>query len=449
MLGHERMPADIVEQLLAGTYPDPDGGAPLRVDTRSVVIARSIAGSEGDIVKALGLGKSLAIVSDRITHEILGQRVERELEGRGTLTSIVLEGQPHADDTSVALVRSATAAADALVAVGSGTINDLCKYASALDRKPYVVFGTAPSMNGYASVNAAITVNGLKKSLNAQAPLGVFLDLSILAAAPPRLIRAGLGDSLCRPTAQADWLLAHMLFDLPYRTMPFVLLAEDEAELFAHSDALMHGELSAMERLTRTLLLSGFGTAICGSSLPASQGEHLISHYVDMLPAGDRPFSFHGEQIGVTTLTMARLQERLLAGAAPVLKADSETEAAFVQHFGANLGPTCWKEYAAKRLTGALLDATNARIADRWPRIVEAISKIVIPSRSLDRVLARAGAPRAPRDLGWPQAFYETAVRRAMRIRNRYTFLDLAHGSGVLEGIVPAITRSRDTSDNT
>ena len=70
----------------------------------------------------------------------------------------------------------ATAPADALIAVGSGTINDLCKYASALDRKPYVVFGTAPSMNGYTSVNAAITVGGLKKSLTAQAPAGAFLD---------------------------------------------------------------------------------------------------------------------------------------------------------------------------------------------------------------------------------------------------------------------------------
>jgi glycerol-1-phosphate dehydrogenase [NAD(P)+] len=56
-----------------------------------------------------------------------------------------------------------------------------------------------------------------------------FLDLSILAAAPVRMIRSGLGDSLCRATAQADWLLSHLLFDLPYRTMPFRLLAGGRA----------------------------------------------------------------------------------------------------------------------------------------------------------------------------------------------------------------------------
>ena len=32
----------------------------------------------------------------------------------------------------------------------------------------------------------------------------MFLDLEVLSKAPLRMIRAGLGDSVCRPTAQAD-----------------------------------------------------------------------------------------------------------------------------------------------------------------------------------------------------------------------------------------------------
>src|SRR4029434_9336943 len=88
------------------------------------------------------------------------------------VTSVVLPEHPHADDATVERLRAATASADALVAVGSGTINDLCKFVSARDRKPYVVFGTAPSMNGYTSLNAAITVHGHKKSLPAQAQIG-------------------------------------------------------------------------------------------------------------------------------------------------------------------------------------------------------------------------------------------------------------------------------------
>ena len=110
---------------------------------------------------------------------------------------------PHADEETVAKLVETTQDAEALVAVGSGTINDICKYSAANTGKPYVVFGTAPSMNGYVSENAAITIHGHKKSLPARAPLAAFLDLGVMAAAPARMIRSGLGDSLCRSTAQA------------------------------------------------------------------------------------------------------------------------------------------------------------------------------------------------------------------------------------------------------
>ena len=290
-------------------------------------------------------------------------------------------------------------------------------------------------MNGYTSLNAAITVNGHKKSLTAQAPLGVFLDLSILAAAPARMIRSGLGDSLCRPTAQADWLLSHLLFDRAYRTMPFALLAADEAQLFAEPEALMAGDLAAMTCLVRTLLLSGFGTAICGSSQPASQGEHLISHYADMFGDHSWPDSFHGEQIGVTTLTMARLQERVLAGPPPDLQASAADEAAFVARYGEDLGRSCWAEFAQKRLDSARARAANERIAASWDRIRQAIARVTRPTRFLANVLRRAGAPTAPEDLGWPRQFYHRAVRHARDIRGRYTFLDLAADSERLEPV--------------
>lgn len=433
------MVEDVIDRLVAGTYADPDGGGPLRVETRAVVIARSLAGMEADIVRPLALGRRLAVVSDPTTHAILGKRVERALLGLGEVASVVLPEHPHADDATVARLRAATAAADALVAVGSGTINDLCKYASARDGKPYVVFGTAPSMNGYTSMNAAITVHGHKKSLSAQAPAGAFFDLSILAAAPVRMIRSGLGDTLCRATAQADWLLSHLLFDLPYRTMPFVLLAEDEPELFASAEELVNGDLAAMEKLVRTLLLSGFGTAICGNSLPASQGEHLISHYGDMLPDAGRPFTFHGEQIGVTTLTMARLQGRMLDGPPPVVSADRSTEADFIARFGPTLGPSCWAEFGWKRLTAEKAARVNQRIGDRWPAIRTAIMAISLHADLLSLVLEQAKAPRTPEDLGWPRASYQAAVRHACEIRNRYTFLDLAADAGVLDGMIPEI----------
>ena len=426
------MTQDSLGRLMAGEFADPDGGPVLDPLTAVVAIEDSLAGTEAELVAGLGLGGRLAVVCDDNTHRVLGARLADALAAIATISEVRLPGRPHADGETVAALRRETAACDALIAVGSGSINDLCKYAAALDNKPYAVFATAPSMNGYTSVNAAITIDGHKKSIQAAAAVGVFMDLEVLAAAPPRMIRSGLGDSLCRPTAQADWLLAHMLLGEPYREAPFALLAEDEATLFDGSAALMRGDLDVMRALARVLTLSGFGMTIAQGSQPASQGEHLIGHYAEMRADPAWPPSFHGEQIGVATLTMARLQERMLADGPPRLAACTADEASVIDHFGRDLGAACWAEFRLKRLDEEAARTLNGRLESSWDAIAARIAAISLPAARLEDVLGRAGAAICPRDLGWPDDFYDGAVRPAREIRNRYTFLDLAADSGVL-----------------
>ncbi|HEY8013314.1 MAG TPA: iron-containing alcohol dehydrogenase [Dongiaceae bacterium] len=427
----------LMERLLEGRLADPDGNGMLAVPTRKVAIAANLAGRATALLADLGLGPRLAVVSDPKTRAVLAERVVAGLAG-ANITEVVLEEMPKPDVETVARVRAVTAGADALVAVGSGTINDLCKYAAFLDRKPYVVFGTAPSMNGYTSVSAAITEHGHKKSLPAAAPVGVFLDLAVLAAAPPRMIRSGLGDSICRPTAQADWKLAHLLLGQSYRRAPFLLLEADEPALLPKAGALLAGDTGAMELLARTLVLSGFGMTICGGSYPASQGEHLISHYIDML--GDPAWvpSFHGEHIAVTALTMARLQEAMLAGEAPVLSPTRLDEAALIRHFGPALGASCWAAFAKKAMDAPATAALNARLKREWPEIRAALRQVMRPSAEMEAALKAAGAPTRPADIHIPEAFYRQAVLQAREIRDRYTFLDLAAESGRLDSLAAA-----------
>jgi glycerol-1-phosphate dehydrogenase [NAD(P)+] len=426
------MALDTLGQLLAGEFRDPDGGQALVAPIRTVVIEDSLAGREAELVGELDLGGRLAVVSDPTTRAVLGRRVEQALGRIAEIQSIVLPEHPEPDLETVNQLRQATGGASALIAVGSGTINDLCKYASAQANLPFAVFATAPSMNGYTSVNAAITIEGHKRSLAAQPAVAVFLDLEVLAAAPVRLIRAGLGDSLCRSSAQADWLLAHLLLGRPYRQAPFALLAEDEGPLLAASDKLVAGDLQAIRRLVKTLVLSGFGMTLCGGSEPASQGEHLISHYIDML--GDPAWreTFHGEQIGVTTLTMARLQAQILDGPPPHIEPSRLDEAALIHHFGPELGRSCWQEFRRKRVDPGAAIQLNHRIRERWDEIRTRIGAIHKPPEELRAVLERAGAPTTPGALGWPAKFYRQAVRHARLIRNRYTFLDLACDSSFL-----------------
>jgi glycerol-1-phosphate dehydrogenase [NAD(P)+] len=429
-----------LERLLAGRFPDPDGSGMLSVPVHSVVIGTDLARSAAALLAPLKLGSRLAVVHDPDTRTAMGAEVAAAAAATFDVQEIVLPSRPKPDADTVALVRDAASGCDAIVAVGSGTINDLGKYAAHLSGKPYVVFGTAPSMNGYTSVNAAIIERGHKKTLPASGATGVFLDLDVLGRAPPRLIAAGFGDSACRTTAQADWLLAHLLLDQTYRRAPFALLEEDEPAMFTQAAGLCRGERPALELLARTLALSGFGMAICGGSYPASQAEHLISHYIDMLGKPEWPESFHGEHIAVTTLTVARLQARLFAaGERPTLRPTDDTPQAFAAHFGEALGQECWMAFAPKALDAAAMAALNARLGRQWPEISSTVREVLLPVDTIETALRAVHAPMTPEALGVPHAFYREATLHARRIRDRYTCLDLAAAAGSLQTYVDSL----------
>jgi glycerol-1-phosphate dehydrogenase [NAD(P)+] len=423
-----------ISEIVDGRWVDPATGKTVMLPFRSVVIEKSLEDREADLVRRLDLGRRLAVVSDPATREALGARIERALGSVAKVHPVTLPDRPHADEATVQRLRAATRFDDALVAVGSGTINDLCKQAGFLDGKPYAVFATAPSMNGYTSTSAAITMHGHKKSLGAQGARGVFIDLGVLAKAPAHLILSGLGDSLCRTTAQVDWLLSHRLRGTAYSETPFRLLEEDEAALFAAAGGLTRGDLAALESLARVLILCGFGICLAGTSAPGSQAEHLISHYADMMDQGHARTtlgrdSLHGEQIGITTLAVARLQARLLAlDAPPRLRHTAVNESAIRAHFG-DSGADCLAEFRAKALDADATDRVNDLLAATWPALREELSSKLLAPDYLEDVLARAGAPRRPADVGWPDAFFKTAVIWARRIRNRYTCLDLIDDS--------------------
>lgn len=431
-------PDDAIEALLAGRYVDGETGAAVVVETRSIVIEDTLAGAESALITGLGFGRRLGLISDEQTHAALGARTERALGGAFDSTAIILPGTPAADDETVATIRQATSACDALIAVGSGTINDLTKYASALDGKPYAVFATAPSMNGYTSLTASITQHGHKLTLPAQAPAGAFFDLEVLAAAPHRMIRAGLGDSICRTTAQVDWLLSHLLLGTPYRRLPYDLLADEEPRLIEVADALVAGDREAMRVLVRTLVLSGLGTAIVGSSAAASQAEHLVSHYIDMLAPTARPAAFHGEQVGVATLSIARLHDALLDGP-PHFEPCHVRAQDVTDRFGADRASSIVPEIEAKAIGRARADALNEIVAGKWAAIARELAAVHLPPSRLHGVLAAAGAPLRPEDIHLERPFYEAALRHAREIRNRFTVLDVLAASGRLDELVPTV----------
>jgi len=181
--------------------------------------------------------------------------------------------------------------------------------------------------------------------------------------------------------------------------------------------------------------MSGFGMTICGGSYPASQGEHLISHYVEMMPMEGLPESFHGEQIAVTTLTMAALQERILAMDNLRVGPTTVTEDDVKSHFGTSLGEACWQEFKAKSMDVHTAGDLQSILDARWAEVRRQLNSVCRPSAELRTALEQAGCPLRPSDLGWPEPFYRDAVVHSREIRNRYTFLDLAGDAGLLKSI--------------
>jgi glycerol-1-phosphate dehydrogenase [NAD(P)+] len=425
---------EVLKKLLAGDYRDPDTGERLYVPMKSLVIRPSLAGSEAQLIKALDLPKPYAIVSDDDTHRALGLRVETALEPLSKLIPIRLGKRPHPDDKTAERVMREGEKAGSYIAVGSGSVCDLAKYAAARQGKRCAVFATAPSMNGYTSVNAAITVNGHKKSLAAISPDGVFVDLDVLAKAPKRLIQAGFGDAICRSTAQVDWLLASRLLGQPYRTTPFAFITDLENQLVADPAGLLKGDRAALSCLIQILLLSGFGMTICGGSYPASQGEHLISHHIEMMPPAGWEPALHGEQIAVTTLVMAKLQERILARDSPPQLGASKVSVGLLRaHFGDEVGLACWKDIQPKLSDNERALRLNERLQAIWPRLRAEIAAVRRPAAQIDAALVKVEAPRCYSAIKLPRATFKDAILHAREIRNRYTFLDLAADSGLLE----------------
>lgn len=374
-----------------------------------------LTANAADIVKEYGFDSNALVVGDCNTYPLLQA-------GLPDHTCFVYPEPPVADRLALAQLTQAAKGATAIIAVGSGTINDLCKVASHQLGIPYLVYPTAASMNGYISPNASLLIRGLKQSVPATAPQAVLIERDIICDAPRRLAAAGLGDTLCRSTVQADALLSHHLTGSSYNTDYFERLAPNETILLDQGAALQAGDEEITLLLMESLMLSGLAMGEAKSSAPASQGEHMIAHLMGLLS----PYSsdvFHGEEIAVTTVTMAAIQQNFLKQPSPLLRM---ADKALIER--ALPDPASKMAILAYQSKFPNMEAiTNAKdkLHQHWPDIRNEIQAIIVPLQRLHTALHAAGAPTSPQQIGWEELTYLKAVRCAFMTRDRVTFLDL------------------------
>ena len=189
----------------------------------------------------------------------------------------------------------------AIVGIGGGKALDTAKYIAFLAGIPYIAVPTSLSNDGFCSPQSSLTLAGKRRSLPAALPQGVVLDVGVCLEAPKMLWLSGVGDLVSKFTAVADWKLAFHKAGEPVDDLSALL-----------SDASVYQFLAAptfddagTALLGTALMLNGIAMEICGSSRPASGGEHLISHALDATSARPR---LHGLQVGVASYIVSRLQ---------------------------------------------------------------------------------------------------------------------------------------------
>ncbi len=388
------------------------------------IVAANAVESLAQVAARHGLGTNLMLVCDDNTWEAIGQAISVKFANFFNFQPYSLGQNVHATLAAAEELAQASADYDGFLAVGSGTVNDVTKYAATIANKPYICVATAASMNGYSSASASLIAHGFKHSYAARPPRAVIADLTVIAAAPKRLVRAGLGDTLCRSSVEVDMRMAHLLFGTHYPIEVFDCLRKNENELIAHAPKLQLNDLGYYKTLMQVLLETGDLMAKTGSSAIASQGEHMIAHAVESMCGSELHGLLHGELIAVTTLTMGQLQQRLLLKPFAV-KSIPREEANFMRAFGNHAGPMLWLTYGAKVLSSEQVAIINAKINADWTGIKQFITEIMVAPSVIERAFIQSGVPTKPSEIHVNDDRYQSAVDDAYMARDRFSFLDL------------------------
>lgn len=200
---------------------------------------------------------------------------------------------------------------DILVAIGAGTIHELTRYCANEHGIPFVSIPTAASGDSFASTVAAITWDGMKKTLPAAAPEWILADTDIFSAAPYKLTAAGISDVLGKYTALLDWRVSHLLTD-EYICEEICEMEEDMIRDIRHElDDIRDGDKDAMEKLMYALIFSGLAMQMAGTSRPVSGAEHHVAHLLDMESGKCAKPVLHGEKVSVGLLLVIEEYKKL------------------------------------------------------------------------------------------------------------------------------------------
>ncbi|HIX29459.1 MAG TPA: sn-glycerol-1-phosphate dehydrogenase [Candidatus Blautia stercoravium] len=378
--------------------------------------------------------KKLCVVCDEHTEKAAGFRVYEALAKAGFNFSKVLYHEPELVPDEQALIYLFTQVpqdCDLIIAVGSGTINDLCRYVSYKMKIDYYVVGTAPSMDGYASNVSPLIIRHLKTTYTARPARVIIGDLQVLCEAPMHMLAAGVGDIIGKYVCLADWQLAHEINEEYLCPEVTALVRTSIEKVTENAEAAAKREKNAVAALMEGLVLSGIAMSYIGNSRPASGSEHHMSHYWEMMfLLRHQPDPLHGTKVGVATVAALRLYEMLkekknggISQQVPDFSYDKwaeEIEEAY--------GPAAPEVLKLEQEVGKNADNEVLRRRRVWEEKQEEIRSVLenLPSaKTIAQILKSMGAPSSPAEIEVSQETFKKGIYFAKDLRNRFGLLQI------------------------
>lgn len=395
------------------------------------------------------LGFSSAyLISDSITYKIAGEKCMQILGDAEVKAKIIQLNHMGFDEATLGeLIVNMPSDCDLVIAVGTGTINDMTRYFSFKMGRPFFTVATAAPMDGFASSIAAIHVNNLKTTFEAQTPTAIIGDTEILKGAPYSMIAAGLGDLLGKATCLCDWRLAKIITGEHSCENIIHLVEENVNQVLKCAGAAKDRDPEVLGSIMEGLVLAGVAMSLYGNSRPASGCEHHMSHYWETIFAqrGERPVP-HGTQVSVGTVLVLKAVEELLKNPVDFDKA---------RHAARNYDAAAWEETMHKAYgpaapgviemeNKAQKNEPNGRMAridsmeKNWDAILKLLNDLP-PAQYVMDILRSLSSPCLPHEIRVDKALLKDTFMYCKEVRARYTILQMLWDLDLLDSISDAV----------
>lgn len=382
------------------------------------------------------------IVCDAVTQKIAGNRVLSILSNAGRHAQLHIITHTAFDESTLGeLCIGMEPDCDAVIGVGTGAINDMCRYFSFKMDRPYCCVATAAPMDGFASSISALTVNHMKTTLEARTPKLIVGDTEILKNAPCRMISAGLGDLIGKFTCLCDWKLSRIINNEYYCETVVNMVDGIARHVLENAGRARERDPKVLGDIMGGLVFTGVAMSMIGNSRPASGCEHHISHYWETIfeQQGRRPVP-HGLQVGVGTVLILMMTEALRsthvdfeqARAAACAYDPAKWEAEIRRAYGAAADGVIALEHTSHK------NAAEGRLhridvmEEKWAEITALLEALPRSQQVMD-IITSLDAPCLPKDIDVDSKLLKDTLVYCKEIRARYTILQMIWDLGLTD----------------